>query len=487
MQRSDQRYQAALEHLFDRINYEKSTDRPYNKNHFKLDRMAYLLELLGNPQLSAPVVHIAGTKGKGSVSWLLAEAFRRSGLRTGLFTSPHLVDLEERFVVDAQSITPAELVETVEMLRPAEKTCSDSHHGQPTFFEMTTAIGWLAFRSRKTQVNVIEVGLGGRLDSTNVCSPVLSIITSISYDHQQQLGETLGEIAGEKAGIIKPGIPVISGGRAAQASRVIEQKAETLGSQLIQIGRDFDVQWSPDTQSLQAKLAYESRTSRSDTTVNPSKPYSLKMLGHHQAENAAIAIAAWQKLQQLGWKLGDAPLSESLAHTQVPARLEILSKQPFWILDTAHNEASIDALADALECYFPNHPKSVIFACSKDKKASEMLDRLCRIADRIILTQFHSNPRFTPVERLVEIAHETVRKIQFDQANSESKNDGHPCEILSAESLEKAIALSRNPIPKSSHSADVVQVITGSFFIAAEAKSVFTSSKSQTLKQPFFK
>ena len=481
MQRSDQRYQAALEHLFDRINYEKSTDRPYNKNHFKLDRMVHLLELLGNPQLSAPVIHIAGTKGKGSVSWLLAEAFRRNGLKTGLYTSPHLVDLEERFVVDGQPISPAELVEIVDQLRQAEKDCSASPHGQPTFFEMTTAIGWVAFKLRKTQVNVIEVGLGGRLDSTNVCLPALSIITSISYDHQQQLGESLAEIAGEKAGIIKPDVPVVSGARASEASRVIEQIADRQGSQLSQLGRDFEIQWRPDRNSLQADLVFSNNTkthkpTNTDATDHESKNYSLKMLGKHQADNAAIAIASWRKLQELDWNLNDESLAYSLANTQVPARLEILSKNPYWILDSAHNQASIDALADALECYFPLRPKSVIFACSKDKKASEMLDRLCKFADRIILTQFHSNPRFTPVDKLLEIAQNSIRKTLHNSGTSRQSDRKDPCEILAAESLEDALVLSRQPLANGTAPTDTVRVITGSFFIAAEAKSILATN-----------
>jgi len=456
MQRSDQRYQDTLCFLLDRVNFEKSTDRACTKNNFQLARMAYLLELLENPQLAAPVIHVAGTKGKGSVCWLLAEAFRHNGLRTGLFTSPHLVDLEERFAIDSQAIEPGELVEIVDQIRAADRLCSDSPHGQPTFFELTNAIGWLAFRNHKTQVNVIEVGLGGRLDSTNVCEPELCIITSISYDHQLQLGNTLAEIAGEKAGIIKPNIPVICGARTPEASK--------------------DARWTPDPKSLRARLDYTEYEYEYEYAGHPQgkqtsfeQPANVRMLGKHQCENAAIAMRAWRKLKQLGWDLQDRAIAESLAQTQVPARLEVLGLDPTWILDSAHNEASIDALVDALESYFPSRPKTILFACAKDKKAPEMLERLVASVDRIVLTQFRSNPRFTPVEKLLEIANSLVSKAR--------RADQRVATILSCNDLPGALELVGQSAGYRSQTNDpsMVYVITGSFFIASEAKAYFTS------------
>jgi dihydrofolate synthase/folylpolyglutamate synthase len=476
MQRSDPRYQETLHFLLDRVNFEKSTDRACTKNNFQLARMAYLLELLENPQLAAPVIHVAGTKGKGSVCWLLAEAFRSNGLRTGLFTSPHLVDLEERFAIDSQAIEPGELVEIVDQIRAADRLCSDSEHGQPTFFELTNAIGWLAFRNHKTQVNVIEVGLGGRLDSTNVCSPALCIITSISYDHQLQLGDTIAEIAGEKAGIIKPNIPVICGAKTPEASKVIQARAEHQGSELLQLGRDFDARWTPDPKSLRARLDYreypEPQHGQQTSFKQPpcfEQPAILRMLGKHQSENAAIAMKAWRKLKQLGWDLQDRAIEESLAQTQVPARLEVLGLDPTWILDSAHNEASIDALVDALESYFPSRPKTILFACAKDKKAPEMLERLIASVDRIVLTQFRSNPRFTPVEKLLEIANWLASKAR--------RADQRAAKILSCEDLPGALRLVGQSAQHRGQTNDpsMVYVITGSFFIASEAKAYFAS------------
>ena len=191
------------------------------------------------------------------------------------------------------------------------------------------------------------------------------------------------------------------------------------------------------------------------------------MLGKHQADNAALAIAAWDKLKQLNWKLNDSALAESLANTQVPARMEILSSDPLLILDTAHNEASIDALAETLESYFPKRSKSILFACSRDKKAAEMIQRLCDTADRIILTQFQSNPRFTPVEKLRAIAEQAVGRRR--QAGLRAP------EILSTQDFSGAMELSRRAIAPGRPASDAVHVITGSFFIATEAKSYFAS------------
>lgn len=479
MQRTDPEYCRALRFLFDRINYEKTVDRPYHSGEFKLSRMAYLLELLGNPQLAAPVIHVAGTKGKGSVCWLLAEAFRRNSLRTGLFTSPHLVDLEERFVIQGLPVSPGVLCEGIERLRHVELRCGSSDHGRPTFFELTTALGWLLFAQAETDVNVIEVGLGGRLDSTNVCDPELCIITSISYDHQQQLGDTLTLIAGEKAGIIKEGRPVISGARAEEAAKVIRSVAKSKNAELLELGVDFEGQWCLPPSSM-SPLEHDS-LERHGSKVNfssdallggteQSQTFDLRMLGSHQADNATLAIAAWHKLQAMGWELSSDALRASLASTQVPARLEILAQSPLLILDAGHNEASITALLSTLDAYFPDFTKTIVFACSKDKKVQEMLRLILPKVDRLVLTQFQSNPRFTPVEKLEQLTSEILGTEVFG-----SVEDGglkRAPVILSAPELSQALQFLRSN-PMKVKGRDELVVITGSFFIAAEAKAMF--------------
>ena len=463
MDRLDPNYTNAVRFLYERINYEKTTDRPYDKRTYRLARMAYLLEQLGNPHLAAPIIHIAGTKGKGSVSWLIAETLRRSGLRVGLYTSPHLIDLEERFMVDSVACSPLELCTHIEKLRHAESQTSQSPHGPPTFFEMTTALAWSLFASRKTDVNVIEVGLGGRLDSTNVCQSDLAIITSISYDHQQQLGNILTLIAGEKAGIIKPSVPVISGARHPEARAVIQNRCRDTESELWELGTDFDASirttqcWNHAPQSLAGLTA----SRMNFVPMNLKLPLSefndvaLRMAGRHQSDNAALAIAAWSRLNADGWSLPREALQETLASTQLKCRIELVQSSPTLIIDTSHNVASIDALLVALRDHFAPSKRTIVFACSKEKEYEKMLDQIMNYADRLIVTQFHNNPRAVQVERLEEIAKETV-------LNARS------VEVLSAPSSKMAIDYAC----RSAEPNELI-CVTGSFFLASEARPLF--------------
>lgn len=477
MERTDPQYIEAIRFLLDRINYERSDDRPYDAQTFRLARMAFLLERLGQPQRTAPVIHIAGTKGKGSVAWLVAEMLRHAGFRTGLYTSPHLEHLEERFVIDGQPVSPQDLVDSMPRLRSACETCAASEHGTPTFFELTTALGWMLFQSAKTHVNVIEVGLGGRLDSTNVCDPILSIITSISYDHQQQLGATLDKIAFEKAGIIKPGVPVIHGARAPLARDVIRNVASDRGCELWELGRDFDASIRTQVQSLpnastasrahhspSQLLAFESRLPNLHPPEYSELP--LRMLGRHQGDNAALAIATWSKLRQDGWALPEEALLQSLAQTQVAARIECMPGNPLLVLDAGHNEASIEALMQTLgECYLAKR-LTLVFACSKDKKAREMLERMLPQCDRIILTQYHSNPRALQVEKLESIARSIA------SPNGDAPTRTAHAEILTAPDVATAMDYAA----RTAIDGELL-CVTGSFFAAAEARALFKQQR----------
>jgi len=460
MDRIDPRYTDAVRYLYDRINYEKSSDRPYNRQTFRLSRMEHLLNELGSPQLRAPVIHVAGTKGKGSVSWLLAEAFRRAGMRVGLYTSPHLMHLEERFVVDGLPCSPQELVEQIDALQHADRKTTHSEHGQPTFFEMTTALAWSLFAARETDVNVIEVGLGGRLDSTNVCQSSLAIITSISFDHQQQLGNTIALIATEKAGIIKKNVPVISGARHPDAAAVIDATSRAHRCQLWQIGQDFDstcctqgLPDSVDSEPNRCHFSFQALSHELSETGFSNIP--LRMAGKHQGENAAIAIAAWQRLQKLGWKIDNRAIIDSLAETQISCRIEQVSSQPIVVVDTAHNVASIEALIHALDEHYSPAKRTIVFACSKDKEVTKMILQLLHAFDRIILTQFQNNPRVVPLENLEAIAKE--HQSHFPKV-----------EILSAPSSDVAL---RHAI-ESAVDQELI-CVAGSFFLAAEIRPLF--------------
>jgi dihydrofolate synthase / folylpolyglutamate synthase len=429
MDRIDPKYTEAVRYLYDRINYEKSTDRPYNQQTYRLGRMDFLLRELGSPHQQAPVIHIAGTKGKGSVSWLLAEAFRFSGRRVGLYTSPHLLHLEERFVVDGIEASPKEFVEAIARLKVAAEATTKSPFGQPTFFEMTTALAWDYFQQKQTDVNVIEVGLGGRLDSTNVCDSTLAIITSISFDHQQQLGNTISLIAAEKAGIIKRNISVVCGARHPDAILVIQNKCREMKCNLQQLGIDFEQDPNLD----------------------------MKMIGAHQLDNGAVALAAWGRLMDLGWKLRPSAILESLSKTQVSCRIEVVHEKPTIVIDAAHNVASVDALIKSIESAFTASKRTIIFACSKDKEYHAMIRQFFGAFDKVIVTQFQSNPRTVPVERLHEIANDL--RAEFPSV-----------EVLAAPTCNIALAHARSTAIEGE-----LICIAGSFFLAAEARAEFRS------------
>ena len=241
---------AAVDWLMGRINYERAAVIPYQERQLKLDRMRQLLTRLGQPDAGMKIIHVAGTKGKGSTSAMIAAVLSAAGYRAGVFSSPHLARIEERFAVDGEACTAAEIVALVNRMQPVVRAMDDEAidegepMGGPTYFDLTTAMALLHFVERQVDAAILEVGLGGRLDSTNVCLPAVSVITSISFDHMKQLGNTLAAIAREKAGIIKPGVPVVCGVSEPEAQAVIAGVAREHGCRLIQIGRDFHYVYS---------------------------------------------------------------------------------------------------------------------------------------------------------------------------------------------------------------------------------------------------
>jgi len=479
-------YREALEYLYNRNNFEKSQDQPYNQQNFRLSRMERLLVQIGNPQQASPVIHIAGSKGKGSVAWLTAEVLRKSGYQTGLYTSPHLVCLEERFVINGSPISQDTLVRAIKAIAPAVDEIAKRGHGQATFFEITTAIAWWVFREAKCEVAVIEVGLGGRLDSTNVCWPTLSIVTSISFDHQLQLGNTLSEIAGEKAGIIKPGVPVISGVVTPEPQQVIHRIAKERGCQLRQLGRDFRCQPS-HTEGNDHVFAFSGSNQDRDATdsigdiMQPStlpgrlidytasdslwpsgsKHHKLKlrMLGDHQIANSGIVLAAVDLLREQGWAIPDDAVCLALAETQLAGRIQIVGQSPLIILDTAHNEASVAALISTLKQHFPQRKLKFVFAASKDKKYSLMLEQLYQVASEIHLTQFEHNPRTVSVEELMKLM--TSHHQNSDEGDTRLQN---------LRKMSHGYSLPREALTAAVKDCkpDELVCITGSFFLAAE-------------------
>jgi dihydrofolate synthase / folylpolyglutamate synthase len=394
------RYDAALAFWYGRINYEITQPGP---DDLRLDRMRELMRRLGNPHERLRIVHVAGSKGKGSTSAMLAAILGQAGYRTGLFTSPHLCRVEERFQVDGVPISPDELTAALLDVEAVTRQASAAPL-LPTFFEVATAVGFLHFVRRPAEVTVLEVGLGGRFDSTNVCSPMLSIITSISFDHTRQLGNRLASIAGEKAGIVKPGRPVVSGATVPEAAAVIERICRERGSPLSLLGRDFSFTSQPGvvTSVSDRKLRVQV-TSRERTWP----ALEVGLLGEHQAANAAVAIRIVELLRQQGLQVPDAAVQQGLASVQWPARLEVLGRRPFVVLDCAHNVASVQALVDTLDVSFPPGRRLLVLACSTDKDLPGMVRVLGPHFHHAFLTRFHSNPRSAPPEQLAELFAET--------------------------------------------------------------------------------
>jgi dihydrofolate synthase/folylpolyglutamate synthase len=387
------RYDEALAFWHGRINYEVVQPGP---DDLRLDRMRELMCRLGNPHERLRIVHVAGSKGKGSTSAMLAAILGNAGYRTGLFTSPHLCRVEERFQIAGVPITADELTAALLDVEAATRQGSGPPL-LPTFFEVATAVGFLHFARRRADITVLEVGLGGRFDSTNVCSPLLSVITSISFDHTRQLGNRLASIAMEKAGIIKPGRPVVSGATVPEAAEVIERVCRERQSSLSVLGRDYSFTSQPGlvTSVSDRKLRVQVKTPSRSWPAN-----EVGLLGVHQAANAAVAIRCVELLREQGLHIPDSSVQQGLANVHWPARLEVLARRPFVVLDCAHNVASVQALVDTLAASFPPCRRLLVLACSTDKDLPGMLRVLAPHFHHAYLTRFSSNPRSAPPEQL---------------------------------------------------------------------------------------
>jgi dihydrofolate synthase / folylpolyglutamate synthase len=441
-----------------RVDFERFSRIPDPARAFRLDRMRTLLEKLGNPQDSLPIVHVAGTKGKGSTAAMLAAVLSAAGYRTGLFTSPHLEKVEERIALDGQPISEADFTALVETVRPVVEQIDREAAGGafeelgPTYFEILTAMAFLHFRQRHATAVVLEVGLGGRLDSTNVCLPRVSVITSISLDHTAQLGNTLAEIAREKAGIIKPGVPVVSGVTEVEPRDEIRRMAAERGSPLIEIENDFRYSYLPP-RSLESgpnrgTIEFVSSSPSLHEDRARSHRYELSLLGRHQAQNAALAVASSLELRRQGWSISNDALQRGLAGTKIPARVEVVSRQPTVVLDSAHNPASIAALIAALDESFSAQTRHLVFAATKDKDNRGMMELLLAAFDEIYLTHYTTNPRFVPPEELATIAVELT---------------GKSPPIFSTPADAWAAA-------RKAASADDLICVAGSFFLAGEMR-----------------
>ena len=382
-------YHDTLRYLYGLVDYEKRRIERYSPREFKIDRVEDLLEKLDNPHNRYPTLHIAGTKGKGSVSAMLTAMAQAAGLRVGLYTSPHLHTYRERIQINREPISRAEITALANEIRPVVE--SDP---KLTTFEVTTALCFLYFARQEVDLAVMEVGLGGRLDATNVITPEVSVITSLSLDHTYLLGDTIGEIAHEKGGIIKPHVPVVTAPQPPDAIAELTAIAEAHDAPLTQVGRDWV--WEPGERHLSGQTITVHRT---DSPSAFDGTYDVALLGDFQQENACVAVAATAVLHQAGhdWAT-PAALRAGIAEITWPGRLEILHRQPRLVVDCAHNPYSAEKLAESLRTWFPNTKWVLIYGASNDKDITGMLNALLPLSAHIIVTRSYHPRAAAPAE-----------------------------------------------------------------------------------------
>jgi len=387
----DTHYQQALDYIYSFIDYEREP-RPRDAVYYDLRRMDELLVRLGNPHLKTRTVHIAGSKGKGSVATMIASALTASGYSTGLFTSPHLHAFNERIRICNKLISNKELVALVRKLRPEVEAVNEkATYGQLTTFELITALGFDYFKQNGVDFQVIEVGLGGRLDATNVVQPEVCIITSISLDHTEVLGNTLAEIATEKAGIIKLNSTVVSSPHVDEVDRIIDKTCLDSRSELVKIGSD--VTWQ------RLGFDYSQQLLRVKGRLG-NYELSIPLLGQHQLENAATAVAALEVLVEKGVHISTDSIANGLSQVSWPGRLQVLNRRPLLVVDGAHNPDSAGKLKQSLEQYFDFDRAILIIGLSADKDIAGIVSELIPLFDKVIVTH-SSHPRAMPTASVV--------------------------------------------------------------------------------------
>lgn len=379
----EQQYNNSLDYLYSFVDYSLKHSSELAKADFNLDRMFALMESLENPQNKYPIIHVAGTKGKGSVSALCASALQAAGYQSGLYTSPHLIDFCERIQINGHPISHAQLNELIEEIKPHVAKIE-----KLTTFEITTALAFMAFAKYGVTAAVFEVGLGGRLDATNVVTPKVSVITSLSYDHTAVLGNTLTLIAGEKAGIIKQNVPVVSSPQKDESMAVLERVAKEKNSRLTLVGRDVKFE------ALEASL--DGQVFKLQPSNLPN--FNIPLLGSHQIENAATAYTA---LKTSGIPISDEQIQKGFSQVKWPARFEVLRREPPVVIDSVHNRDSALRVRETLDEYFPNIPIIMIFCTLEDKDIFGILEELKPRLEQVVATRA-DHPRAPSAEWIAE-------------------------------------------------------------------------------------
>jgi dihydrofolate synthase / folylpolyglutamate synthase len=435
-------YSQAEEYLNSFVNYEQIPGISYAQPGYSLRHVEELLNRMGDPQLAAKTIHIAGTKGKGSVAAMIAQVLSSSGYKTGLYTSPHLLNLRERISVDGSLISEAEFAAAMAEVKPfIESIKQDTSFRQLTYFEALTALAFAYFQKKRVDFQVLEVGLGGRLDATNVTMPIVCIITSISLDHTQILGNSLEEIAREKAGIIKPGCWVVISPQPEEAASVITDICHEQEANIVQVGKD--VTWHRiDGDLHHQSLVIQGRMGKHQV--------SIPLLGDFQLENAAAAVAALEILVSAGFAISTADIAQGLARVKWPGRFQILQQHPTVLVDGAHNVAAMKRLVSNIKAYFAHKRIFLVFGTSCDKDIPGIINELVPLSPQVIVTQA-SHSRAAPLSTLAA---------EFTKRGTEPETG----ETV-AQALSRALSLADR--------TDII-CVTGSLFVVAEALDYFS-------------
>jgi len=451
--RSFRSYDEALAYLERRPNVERKRPRQVDPDSFKLDRMRLLAKVLGDPQEALTLVHIAGSKGKGSTVEMLASCLGACGYTVGVFTSPHLVDVRERIRIGPLVIPEDDFRRLMARVAGAASAVTDTH-GDPTYFEILTALALLYFADQAVDVAVLETGLGGRLDCTNIVTPAVTGITEIQLEHTEILGSTHAQIAKEKAGIFKPGVPALTVPQNDEALAVIRAEAERIGAALGVLGDsvDYTMRFEADKD-----LGPHARVCLSGEKAN-FEHMAVPLRGEHQAANCGLALACLERLCARGFNAPEALVAEGLAATPANGRMDLIWTEPRVLADGAHNAESVRALVKAIGAAVRYDSMVVVFGCASDKDVDALLSEVDTGADKIVFTRAAGNPRaMEPKDLAARYAEVSGGKM-----------------AQTAETVREAINIAAGAVGR-----DDLICVTGSFLVAGEAKLEFMKKRAR--------
>lgn len=398
-------YDQAIEYLESFINYEKLA-APYDPRKWKLERMHRLLSAVGDPHHGLRFIHIAGTKGKGSTAAMIASILRAAGFKVGLYTSPHLISFRERIRINGEMISEDQVCDLVTQIKPYvdELKKHEDQFGILSFFDVYTTLGILFFWIEKVDFAVLEVGMGGRLDATNVVQPLVSVITQISYDHTLSLGNTIESIATEKAGIIKDSGYVITSPQVPEALEIIRNTCAEKKARLFEVGMDINFEKYKNPPLSKGNLGGFSAPFSVSGIFGEYGNLRIPLMGDHQLINAATAVGALELLRFHDFTVTAENMRTGFGKVKWPARVQVISQNPTIVMDVAHNEASAKALRDTIESNFNYEKLILVMGISQHKDIKGIGRQLCPIADQVILTKVNNPRALEPEDMKAELA-----------------------------------------------------------------------------------